>query len=106
MSIAHAHTHLHLTLRYITRTVLVPFMENTSTFNVVERMEADRELKKAIENGHKAAFLALELDFTTKEVDIQLIKEHTKKHSKDPTRQHSPASLLILWMAHSVHRNG
>ncbi len=47
-------------------------MDNTSTFNVVERMEADRELKKAIENGHKAAFLALGLDFITKEVDIQL----------------------------------
>lgn len=67
------HTRYHfLYLRYISRTVLVPFVEGVSTSDVVKRMEADRRLMNAIENGYKVAALAIGLDFTTDQANTQL----------------------------------
>ena len=51
--------------RYITRVVLVPFVDsNLQHIGVIERMEADQALQLAMAGAHKAASLALAMDIT------------------------------------------
>lgn len=84
--------------RYITRTVLVPFVEGASNSGVISRMEADKILRSAIKDASKAASLAIGLDFNTAEVQSELKIILRKIEEVLPGNTHQRVKVSYGWL--------